>query len=121
VNARPVALSILLVLVAVVIQTTLFGPGRIQPFGAAPMLVLSVVSVANRIYYTYLALNQLALPSQAGPSGLLTRAFFWTDDRATLAYDLWVIVILSFVWLTPPAWIGDPTGTGPGLIGWFLR
>ena len=85
------------------------------------ILVLSVVTVANRIYYTYLALNQLALPSQAGPSGLLTRAFFWTDDRATLAYDLWVIVILSFVWLTPPAWIGDPTGTGPGLIGWFLR
>jgi CDP-diacylglycerol---glycerol-3-phosphate 3-phosphatidyltransferase len=85
------------------------------------ILVLSVVTVANRIYYTYLALNQLPLPSQAGPTGVLTRALFWTDDRATLAYDLWVIVILSFVWLTPPAWIGDPTGTGPGLIGWFLR
>ena len=84
-------------------------------------LVLSVVSVANRIYYTYLALNQLPLPSQAGPMGMFKRAFFWTDERATLAYDLWVIVILAFVWLTPPAWIGDPTGTGPGLIGWFLR
>ena len=47
-NARPVALSILLVLVAVVIQTTLFGPGRIQPFGAAPMLVLSVVIACVR-------------------------------------------------------------------------
>ncbi len=85
------------------------------------ILVLSVVSVANRIYYTYLALNQLPLPSHAGPTGVFKRALFWTDDRATLAYDLWVIVILSFVWLTPPAWIGDPTGTGPGLIGWLLR
>jgi hypothetical protein len=85
------------------------------------ILVLSVVSVANRIYYTYLALNQLPLPSQAGPLGVFKRAFFWTDERATLAYDLWVIVILSFVWLTPPDWIGDPTGSGPGLIGWLLR
>ena len=85
------------------------------------ILVLSVVTVANRIYYTYLALNQLPLPSHAGPTGAFKRAFFWTDDRATLAYDLWVIAILSFVWLTPPAWIGDPTGTGPGLIGWLVQ
>jgi rod shape-determining protein MreD len=48
VNARPVALSILLVLVAVVVQTTLFGPGRIQPFGATPMLVLAVVIACAR-------------------------------------------------------------------------
>ena len=33
------------------------------------ILVLSVVTVANRIYYTYLALNQLPMPSQAGPAG----------------------------------------------------
>jgi CDP-diacylglycerol--glycerol-3-phosphate 3-phosphatidyltransferase len=85
------------------------------------ILVLSIVTVANRIYYTYLALNQLPMPSQAGVSGVMKRAFFWTDERATLAYDLWVIAILAFVWLTPPAWIGDPTGTGPGLIGWLLR
>ncbi len=85
------------------------------------ILVLSVVTVANRIYYTYLALNQLPMPSHAGPLGVFKRAFFWTDDRASLAYDLWVIAILAFVWLTPPAWIGDPTGTGPGLLGWLLR
>jgi len=24
------------------------------------------------------------------------------------------------VWLTPPAWIGDPTATGHGLAGWIL-
>jgi hypothetical protein len=85
------------------------------------ILVLSVVTVANRIYYTYLALNDLPMPSQAGLKGALTRAFYWTDERATLAYDLWVIAILAFVWLTPPAWIGDPTAAGPGLGGFLLR
>jgi CDP-diacylglycerol--glycerol-3-phosphate 3-phosphatidyltransferase len=84
------------------------------------ILVLSVVTVANRIYYTYLRLNDLPNPSPRGLSGAFTRAFFWTDERATLAYDLWVIAILAFVWVTPPAWIGDPTGTGPGLAGWIL-
>jgi hypothetical protein len=85
------------------------------------ILVLSVVTVANRIYYTYLALNQLPLPSQMGASGLFWRAFFWTDERATLAYDLWVIAILAFVWITPPAWIADPVATGPGLLGLIGR
>lgn len=47
-NLRPVALSILLVFVAVVIQTTLFGVGRVQPFGATPMLVLAVVVACVR-------------------------------------------------------------------------
>ena len=40
------------------------------------------------------------------------RAFYWTDERATLAYDLWVIAILAFVWLTPPDWLGDPMAIG---------
>jgi CDP-diacylglycerol--glycerol-3-phosphate 3-phosphatidyltransferase len=81
------------------------------------ILVLSILTVANRIYYTYLALNRLPMPSRAGVAGLFTRAFFWTDERATLPYDVWVIAILAFVWLTPPAWLGDPTASGPGLIG----
>jgi CDP-diacylglycerol--glycerol-3-phosphate 3-phosphatidyltransferase len=85
------------------------------------ILVLSVITVANRIYYTYLALNRLPMPSQAGASGAFWRAFFWTDERATLAYDLWVIAILAFVWVTPPAWIGDPTAAGPGLLGLIGR
>ncbi len=84
------------------------------------ILVLSVVTVADRIYYTYLRLNELPMPSQRGIRGTLTRAFFWTDERATLAYDLWVIAILAFVWLTPPGWLGDPTASGQGLIGWLL-
>src|SRR5438105_2310024 len=66
------------------------------------IFTLSMLAVANRIYYTYLALHRLPMPSRAGVTGLLTRAFFWTDERATLSYDLWVITILAFVWLTPP-------------------
>ena len=83
------------------------------------ILVLSVLAVANRIYYTYLALNGLPMPSKTGALGVFNRAFFWTDERATLPYDAWVIAILAFVWLTPPDWLGDPMATGPGLAGWI--
>ena len=82
------------------------------------ILALSILAVANRIYYTYLALNKLPMPSKEGSMGWFNRAFFWTDERATLPYDIWVIAILAFVWLTPPDWIGDPTATGYGLVGW---
>ena len=81
------------------------------------ILVLSILTVINRIYYTYLALNSRPMPSRAGLAGVFNRAFFWTDERATLPYDVWVIAILAFVWLTPPAWLGDPMASGPGLIG----
>ena len=81
------------------------------------IFALSILAVANRIYYTYLELNRLPMPSKAGVAGVFNRAFFWTDERATLPYDLWVIAILAFVWLTPPDWLGDPTASGPGLIG----
>lgn len=47
-NGRPVAVSLTLVVVAVVLQTTLFGDGRIQPFGASPLLVLVVVLACVR-------------------------------------------------------------------------
>ena len=81
------------------------------------IFTLSILAVANRIYYTYLALNKLPMPSRSGVAGVFNRALFWTDERATLPYDLWVIAILAFVWLTPPDWLGDPTASGPGLIG----
>ena len=57
----------------------------------------------------------LALPLVA-----LRNALFWTYDRATWQYDLMVIAILAFVWLTPPAWLGDPMAAGPGLLGWLV-
>jgi CDP-diacylglycerol---glycerol-3-phosphate 3-phosphatidyltransferase len=83
------------------------------------VLALSILAVANRIYYTFLALNKLPMPSREGITGKFNGAFFWTDERATLPYDLWVIAILAFVWLTPPDWLGDPMASGPGLVGWL--
>jgi CDP-diacylglycerol--glycerol-3-phosphate 3-phosphatidyltransferase len=85
------------------------------------ILTLAVVTVANRIYYTYLELNKLPMPSTDGVTGLFSRYFFWRDDRATLHYDVWVIAILAFVWLTPPDWLRDPTASGLGLLGYVLR
>src|SRR3989454_3753691 len=65
------------------------------------VLVLSILAVANRIYYTYLALNDLPMPSKEGPAGWFNPAVFWTDAGATLPYRLWGVAIPAFVWLTP--------------------
>src|SRR5688572_27062527 len=84
------------------------------------LLVLSIITVANRIHYTYLALNDKPMPTGSNPlSAAFARAFFWRDERATLPYDLWVIAILAFIWLTPPDWLRDPTATGMGVWDWF--
>ena len=80
------------------------------------ILVLSIITVSNRIHYTYLALNQKPMPA-----GGFARFFFWRDDRATLPYDLWVAAILAFVWLVPPDWISDPTASGLGLLGYLIN
>jgi CDP-diacylglycerol--glycerol-3-phosphate 3-phosphatidyltransferase len=86
------------------------------------ILVLSIVTVANRIHYTYLALNDRTMPSGGHPaSRVLVRALFWRDERGTLPYDAWVIAILAFVWLTPPDWLRDPTAAGLGLWTWLGR
>src|SRR5262245_24883361 len=76
------------------------------------IFVLAVITVSNRIHYTYLVLNNKPMPE-----GWFARFFFWRDERATLPYDIWVIVILMFVWLVPPDWLRDPTETGLGLLG----
>jgi CDP-diacylglycerol--glycerol-3-phosphate 3-phosphatidyltransferase len=85
------------------------------------ILILSILTVANRIYYTFLVLNRLPMPSRAGLRGAFNRAFFWTDERATFAYDVWVFAILAFVWLTPPDWLKDPTAAGMGILGALAR
>ena len=55
------------------------------------------------------------------PLVVLWNALFWTYDRATWQYDLMVIAILAFVWLTPPAWAGAiPWPPAPGLLAWLL-
>ncbi|HCE03877.1 MAG TPA: CDP-alcohol phosphatidyltransferase family protein [Acidobacteria bacterium] len=94
------------------------------------ILVLSVVTVVDRIYFTWRALkHQEASPAWLGTSILtlplraIWHALYWTFDRATWQYDLMVVAILSFVWLVPPGWVGDPHASGPGFIGivmsWF--
>jgi hypothetical protein len=56
------------------------------------------------------------------PAVVVWNALFWTYERATWQYDLMVITILAFVWLTPPGWIGDPVASGqPGLLQWLAR
>ena len=85
------------------------------------ILILSIVTVHNRIHYTFLALNNRPIPN--GPNALtaaFSRAFFWRDERGTFPYDLWVIAILAFVWLTPPDWLRDPTAAGTGIWGWLF-
>ena len=100
------------------IVLVILGAGTNRMAGALwVILILSIVAVADRVYYTYLVLNRKPMPTRRGVAGFFNRAFFWTDDRATLAYDVWVIAILAFLWLTPPDWIGDPVASGPGLVG----
>jgi CDP-diacylglycerol--glycerol-3-phosphate 3-phosphatidyltransferase len=89
------------------------------------ILVLSVFSVADRVILTYRVLEKKAeRPSLVDrsplPVRMLWNMFFWTFERATWQYDLMVIAILSFVWLVPPGWIGDPVAFGNGPIGWLL-
>ena len=81
----------------------------------APPARLSIIAVANRIYYTYLALNNLPMPS-----GTFARFFFWRDERATLPYDIWVVAILIWVWFVPPDWLSDPVSSGLGLLGYLM-
>ena len=84
------------------------------------ILILSIVTVINRIHYTYLVLNSKPVPTGSNVlTAAFSRAFFWRDERATMAYDLWVIAILAFVWLVPPDWLRDPTAAGIGIWGWL--
>jgi CDP-diacylglycerol---glycerol-3-phosphate 3-phosphatidyltransferase len=101
-------------------RIVLFMIGAVTNRMAAVMWVIGVLSVAtvvDRIYYTYLELNHRPQPNPKGISRPLVRAFYWTDERATFAYDLWVIAILTFVWATPPQWLGDPMAGR----GWLIR
>jgi len=89
------------------------------------ILVLSVFSVADRVILTWRILEgkgegREGLRGKPLPVRMLWNAFFWTFDRATWQYDVMVIAILAFVWLTPPDWIKDPVAYGGGPIGWIL-
>src|SRR2546428_13116662 len=81
------------------------------------ILMLSVLAVANRIYFTYLALNGLPMPSRTGGWGVFNRAFFWTDERPTIPYDLWVLAVLALVWFSPPILLDGPLADVTGGAG----
>ncbi len=88
------------------------------------ILVLSVLTVADRVYLTWRELNARGPQGNPGrvfgiPGRMLWNALFWTFDRATWQYDVMVAAILAFVWLTPPDWIGDPMASGNGVLGWL--
>jgi CDP-diacylglycerol--glycerol-3-phosphate 3-phosphatidyltransferase len=105
-------------------RIVLFMIGAFPPYRMAAVLwvilILSIVTVANRIHYTYLVLNNKRIPAGSNPiTKVFWRAFFWRDERGTLPYDLWVVAILAFVWLTPPDWLNDPTNVGLGPWGWL--
>jgi hypothetical protein len=91
------------------------------------ILVLSVFSVADRVILTYRVLERgteerpEAITRAPLPVRMLWNGFFWTFERATWQYDVMVIVILAFVWLTPPGWIEDPVASGNGPIGWLMN
>ena len=77
------------------------------------ILALSIVTVSNRIHYTYLVLNKSRCRR------LFARFFFWRDDgHAALRHlggrDSRVRLAV------PPDWISDPTATGMGLLA-YLR
>jgi len=90
------------------------------------ILMLSIFSVADRVILTYRVLERTperpaAVDRAPLPVRMLWNAFFWTFERATWQYDLMVIAILAFVWLTPPDWIKDPMAQGSGPIGWLVE
>jgi len=85
------------------------------------ILILSIVTVADRIYFTWRELNGVKESEKTFIVKVFWRAFFWTDERASWQYDLWVIAILAFVWLTPPDWVRDPMAVGGrGMIQWIM-
>ena len=90
------------------------------------ILVLSIFSVADRVILTYRVLERgteerpRAITESPLPVRMLWNGFFWTFERATWQYDVMVIVILGFVWLTPPDWLRDPMAYGLGPIAWLI-
>jgi CDP-diacylglycerol--glycerol-3-phosphate 3-phosphatidyltransferase len=108
------------------------------------ILVLSIVTVLDRIYMTWreLKAGRTLGAVQAGtapppipatqpglvkravklPVLILWRGLFWTYERGTWQYDVMVLVLLAFVWLTSPAWLHDPTALhGHSPLQWLVR
>ena len=80
------------------------------------ILVLSIVTVADRIYFTWRETRDGVKESKKPLRGC-KRVSGGRSSGPTSARPgsttCWVIAILAFVWLTPPAWIGDPIAARP--------
>jgi hypothetical protein len=48
--------------------------------------------------------------SELGPA---TRLLLWDYERGSRAYDLLCLLMLLFLLLVPPAWLGDPMTVRP--------
>src|SRR5713226_1046269 len=48
----------------------------------------------------------------AGLKRILSRTFFWSYERGTWQYDVAVVLILVFVFLTPRGWFRDQPQVG---------
>ncbi len=111
------------------------------------ILFLSAVTVFDRILHTWRelkagrSLSQRLAEAAANPSAppkpphhpgtvtrvmtmpalILWRGLFWTYERATWQFDVMVFAILSFMWLVPARWLGDPMAmNGRGLVQWVM-
>ena len=77
-RGRAVAVALAMVVASVILQTTLFGEGRIQPFGASPNLVVLTVIATIFIPLTFVAgiygMNFENMPELKWPLGYL---FVW--------------------------------------------
>jgi CDP-diacylglycerol--glycerol-3-phosphate 3-phosphatidyltransferase len=97
-------------------------------------LFLSAVAVFDRILHTWRE-TEGKRPAAAGPARspgaiakvlrmpalVVWRGLFWTYERATWQFDVMVLSILSFIWLVPPRFLGDPMAmNGRGLIQWIM-
>jgi rod shape-determining protein MreD len=103
VSRRAIGLAIALVVTSVVIQTSVFGAGRIQPFGASPALVLLVVIGCAR----YLSAEPALLIGFT--AGLLV------DLLGGSALGLWA---MSYTVVAYAAWrVRERADDGPFVIG----
>ncbi len=102
-TGRELAVALTLVVVAVVAQTTLFAPDRIQPFGASPNIVLLTIIATVRY-----------LDPEAGLLTGFTAGLF-VDSLGVSPLGLWAMVGTVVAYLTTR--FRDRADDGPVAVG----
>lgn len=134
-----VVISLLAVLIAIVLQTTVFAPGRIQPLGVAPALItLVVIAVSTQVEAEYLLLIgftagilmdligsgtiglwAMTLTVVAYAAGRLKRRF--PDGPVYIAGTVFGLTVASqFLYVLLGTLFGHGTITEPGVAGKIL-